>query len=422
MSYNEYVGGHPCMFEPHQPLSTLSQAGGDQSQRDLRAQERAEQFRILAEALPNLVWSFDSDGKCMYANRRWTEYTGRTLDELTGHGWVTTLHPDDRDSTMQMWTDSVRGETIFDVEHRIRSSDGEWRWFKTRGTPVKDEGEQTAYWVGTCTDIEDQKRAADMLESRVSERTAELEKLARDLQTARDRAIDASSLKSKFVANISHEIRTPMSGVLGMSELLLTCELNAEAKELADYIYTSAKSLLDVVNDLLDFSKLEAGKVTITRMRFAVPKVVDEVVNTTRKSALQKGLTFDVDMQPDMQDVFGDPIRVRQVLLNLVHNAVKFTSHGGIVVRVREQTRTKNTVIVRFEVTDTGIGINPEQGKHLFNPFEQADGSTTRKYGGTGLGLSISQTLVKLMLGEIGFDSEEDQGSTFWFWIPVESA
>jgi PAS domain S-box-containing protein len=408
------------MFEPQQPLGTLSQSGANQSETQLRAQERAEQFRFLAEALPNLVWSFDADGRCMYANRRWTEYTGRTLDELTGHGWVSALHPDDRADTMDTWSKAVREGSIFDVEHRIRSASGDWHWFKTRGTPVRDESQQVVYWVGTCTDIEDQKRAAEDLESRVSMRTSELEKLARDLQVARDRAIEASSLKSKFVANISHEIRTPMSGVLGMSELLLTCNLDPEAKELANYIYSSAKSLLDVVNDLLDFSKLEAGKVSITRMRFVVAKVVDEVVNTTKKSASQKSLDFDIDVPEDLPDVFGDPIRIRQILLNLVHNAIKFTAHGGIKIKVREQNRTKNTVIVRFEVTDTGIGINSDAAKLLFNPFEQADGSTTRKYGGTGLGLSICQSLVKLMLGEIGFTSEEGVGSTFWFWVPLE--
>jgi two-component system, sensor histidine kinase and response regulator len=409
------------MFEPHEPTSAIAQASGD-SESKVRAQERAEQFRILAETLPDLVWSFDSDGKCMYANRRWTEFTGRALDELTGHGWVTTLHNDDREQTLATWSRAVAEQSIFDVEHRIRRTDGEWRWFKTRGLPVKDDHGKIVYWVGTCTDIDDQKRAAEVLEERVRQRTAELELLNRDLQVARDRALEASSLKSKFVANISHEIRTPMSGVLGMSELLLTCELDNESKELAQYIYSSAKSLLDVVNDLLDFSKLEAGRVSITRMRFSVPKVVDEVLQTTQRTAAQKSLKFDVNVQPDLPDVFGDPIRIRQILLNLVHNAIKFTATGGITLNVREDQRTDKTVVVRFEVVDTGIGINEEAGKQLFNPFEQADGSTTRRYGGTGLGLSISRSLTKLMLGEIGFDSHEGEGSTFWFWIPMEVA
>lgn len=410
------------MFEPQSPLESVSTSTGTHAEEQLRAQERAEQFRILAEALPILVWSFDAAGKCMYANRRWTEYTGRALDELTGHGWISSLHNDDRDPTLETWAKSVQNEDIFDVEHRIRGAGGEHRWFKTRGTPVKDIGGQVAYWVGTCTDIDDQRRAAAVMEDYVRQRTAELELVNRDLQIARDRAIDANSLKSKFVANLSHEIRTPMSGVLGMSELLLTCELDPEPKELAHYIYTSAKSLLDVVNDLLDFSKLEAGKVSITRMRFNVDKVVREVVQTTETTATQKSLGFEVDVDPNIPDVFGDPMRIRQILLNLVHNAIKFTPHGAIQIKVKTTSQTKTTCVVQFCVTDSGIGISSEAGKHLFNPFEQADGSTTRKYGGTGLGLSICRTLVKLMLGEIGFESTEGGGSTFWFWIPLEIA
>lgn len=385
-----------------------------------------EMFRFLealAEASPNLVWGCNADGQCTYINKRWYEYTGQPeVDVLGGNDWLEYLHPDDRQPAHEAWNLAVGSGQPFNTDFRLRRSDGEYRWFNSRGVPQIDAQGKVLSWTGACTDIDDTKRAKELLEKSVQERTAQLEQANKDLQYARDRAIEASSVKSKFVANISHEIRTPMSGVLGMSELLLTCDLDEEARELSQYIYTSARSLLEVVNDLLDFSKLEAGKLSISRMRFNMDKVVNEVAQTTAISAHQKNLKLTLNVEPDLPEVYGDANRIRQVLLNLVHNAIKFTSKGSVSIDVRAVSTTKNAVTVRFTVMDTGIGIAEESRSHLFNPFEQADGSTTRKYGGTGLGLSISRSLVQLMLGEIGFDSEEGKGSTFWFNIPMEIA
>lgn len=405
-------------------IRNLTEALEIQASKDnaMRAEAHESQFRNIADTSPNIVWSYDLSGQCVYVNPRWTEYTGQPLAKTLGNGWLDSIHPDDRQRTEAAWLEAIKNTSDFDTEYRLRDFNGAYKWFKSRAKRLEESNGRINGWVGACTDIDEQKRTADVLESAIQERTTELAQLNKDLQLARDRALEASALKSRFVANISHEIRTPMSGVLGMSELLLTCELEDEARELAQYIYTSARSLLDVVNDLLDFSKLEAGKLTITRMRFALSTVIEEAKQSTAVAASQKGLSYEVSVQEDLPDVYGDPVRIRQVLLNLIHNAIKFTSGGGIKIKLEETARTKNAVTVKFSIEDTGIGIAAESGKHLFNPFEQADGSTTRRYGGTGLGLSISKNLVKLMLGEIGFQSEEGKGSTFWFSMPLEIA
>jgi hypothetical protein len=398
-------------------------AAGSLLQRNVCTNVDAEHFRLLAETLPNLVFAADAAGNCTYVNERWHQYTGATFNEALGLGWLNFIHPEDRGSVEHFWRNVIDcSQDLFEHDFRLRASDGNYHWFMSRANPLKDSSGRIISWVGACTDIDDQKQLAELLERRVMERTAELRQLNSDLQIARDRALEASSLKSKFVANISHEIRTPMSGVLGMAELLLTCALDDEARELAQYIYTSARALLDVVNDLLDFSKLEAGRMSINRMRLSVSSVVHEALKSTTIAAQQKGLVLEVNIAPDLPDVFGDPIRIRQVLLNLVHNAVKFTSHGGVKVDVGLVERKGTMATIMFAVTDTGIGIPRDAQPYLFNPFQQADGSTTRRYGGTGLGLSISKHLVSLMLGEIGFESEEGHGSRFWFKLPLEVA
>lgn len=265
------------------------------------------------------------------------------------------------------------------------------------------------------------RQLLDISEHTASDQSDKLEKAIDDLTLARDQAVEASRIKSQFLANTSHEIRTPISSIIGMTELLLDTVLNEDQKTLATVVHDSAQSLLTIINDILDLSKMEVGRVALISTPFCPQSVVKASASILEPQAHEKGLVLRCEFDARMPSlVVGDPVRLQQVLVNLISNAIKFTERGQVTVIATLDKQDETNLSLHFEVCDTGIGLSDSGQHRLFQPFSQADTSTTRKYGGTGLGLSICKHLISLMNGQIGVKSEPEQGSTFWFTVPFK--
>jgi PAS domain S-box-containing protein len=376
-------------------------------------------YVFLANAMPQIVWTARADGTTDFFNAAWYAFTGLIPDGSIGDGWKSVVHPDDERMTLALWTRSVETGEDYECEHRFRRhSDGAYRWLLCRARPQRDKTGQIVQWVGASTDIDDHKQSAQAmlelnqtLEQKVDARTAELE-------DAKEEAEAANRAKSSFLANMSHEIRTPMNAVMGMTNLLLDTKLTPEQHDFAETVRSSSEHLLNIINDILDFSKVEAGKMTFETIDFELREVVASTIELLSSAARRKGLVLAAVIDPHVPRIVrGDASRVRQVLLNLTGNALKFTSEGQVTVGVSLVSESPASATVEFQVRDTGIGIAPEALKRLFQTFTQADASTTRKYGGTGLGLAISKQLVELMRGTIGVESIVGQGTAMRFTL-----
>ena len=381
----------------------------EQENRERRAVEaglRASdaRFRAAIAAVQGVLWTNSSEGRMEGEQEGWGALTGQSPAEYEGFGWGAAVHPDDVEPTVAAWGEAVAERRTFVFEHRVRRHDGQYRSFSIRAVPILDEGTGAVReWVGVHTDITEQRAAEARLDA------------------AREAAEAANRAKSQFIANMSHELRTPLSAVIGYSEMLAEeIEDVGQTHLLADVgkIESSARHLLGLINDVLDLSKIEAGRMTVEAVEFDVAGMIDEVVSAATPLVAKKGNRLVVELPPTLGSMLTDEVKVRQCLLNLIGNAAKFTEAGSVTLRAA-RIADGGEDWLSFSVEDTGIGMTPEQLSRLFGRFVQADESTTRQFGGTGLGLSITRAFCRKLGGDVTVDSVHGRGSTFTISLPA---
>jgi two-component system, sensor histidine kinase and response regulator len=374
------------------------------SAQSLELQASEARYRLLFERSLAGLYRSTLDGRLLDCNEAFSRIFGYPSREACLRDPTTALYPDAE--TRESFVQALRRQTqLSDVESLLWRKDGSPVWVLENASLLEGNDDGTDVIEGTILDITPRKQTEAALHQ------------------AMDAAQAANRAKSEFLANMSHEIRTPMNGIIGMTELALGTELAPEQREYLELVRSSADSLLGLINDILDFSKIEAGKLDLDRIDFDLGYALDETIRLLAPSAHQKGLELALQIHPDVPSTLhGDPARLRQVIVNLISNAIKFTETGEVVLRVEPERRDAGDVVLHFTVADTGIGIPQDKQGAIFESFTQADSSTTRRFGGTGLGLSIASQLVALMEGRIWVESQIGKGSTFHFTAPFATA
>ena len=372
-----------------------------QKQAEQALRESEERFRGTFENAAVGIGHLDSAGQLLRVNEKCCAITGYSREELLGKNFLDLTHPDDMAPTKERFAGLLRGDLLgYSSEKRYLRKDGSPVWVQVAVSLQRDATGKFAYAIGIIQDISERKQ------------------LEGELRQAKEAAEAANRAKDEFLANVSHEIRTPMNAILGMAELTLDTPLTDEQRSNLNIVLSSAEGLLSLINDLLDFSKIEAGRLELEEADFSLRTVLNHTLRALALRAHKKGMELACQVEQDVPDgLVGDGNRLRQILLNLIGNAIKFTESGEVIVRVRAPETDHQSVAIDFEIADTGIGIAPEKQQSIFQAFEQADSSTTRRYGGTGLGLTISSRLVEMMGGKITVESELGRGSTFRFSV-----
>ncbi|HET6621487.1 MAG TPA: ATP-binding protein [Dongiaceae bacterium] len=390
----------------------------DKAQIEARLRER-EQFLSLAILGSNDgIWDWRPNEHTLWLSPRWKEQLGYAENELPDSlsTWSALVHREDRDRVAQRFADFLEERTgSFEMVQRFRHKLGHDVHILTRGIKMKDEGGRVTRVVGVHTDVTELLNAQEELRHQA----ASLAVLARDLEEQRRTADAASTAKSQFLATMSHEIRTPMNGIIGMLSLMLDSKLNADQKRWASTALDSSETLLTIINDILDLSKLDAGKTETELLDFDVAGLIEGVAALLKVRANAKGIVLRTDISLGVPKwLRSDPTRLRQVLFNLIGNAVKFTQRGEVVVSANAVMTRADGCDLRIDVADTGIGIDRDQMTSLFEPFRQGDSGMARRFGGTGLGLAIVKRLVKLLGGSVAVQSDVAVGSTFTVMLP----
>lgn len=380
-----------------------------------RLAERERVLRTIFDTSDGAIFLVGPDGRIVFANERMSAMWGIPVEQLIGSPYVSLIHPDEREIGHQKMLKLMASEIPFvRVEREYIRRDGTMFWGFLCGRRLLDESGRLAGLVGLIADIDESKRNAQELDSY----RQRLEELVRERTTQLEQAKEVAELanraKSAFLANMSHEIRTPMNAIIGLAHLLRRDQVSRQQADRLDKMLGSAEHLLAIINDVLDISKIESGKLVLEVAPFRIVDVVERLVSLNADKVTTKGLSFRTAVGSLPPVLVGDRTRLSQALLNYVSNAIKFTESGSIVLRASVVEEDDASLLVRFEVQDSGIGIAGDVLERLFHPFEQADNSTTRKYGGTGLGLVITRHLAELMGGQAGVDSLPGRGSTFW--------